>query len=186
VDAGGNLWAGTMAINHVPGSGSLYRISPGLEVKRTLDRIGLPKNAAWSRDNTRLYVSDGGDGVLYQYPFTLESGALGPGQPFVRADPDHGVPNGVCVDAEDHVWVTMHGGWAVHRYAPDGSLVDRVVLPVPMPTNVCFGGKDMRTLFVTTTYLRLPAGYSTIAPLSGTVFAIDAGVAGVPPVTFGR
>jgi sugar lactone lactonase YvrE len=66
----------------------------------------------------------------------------------------------------------MLGGWAVHRYSPAGELVEAIALPVPMPTNLCFGGDDLKTLFVTSTYLRLPPGYSTLAPLSGNVFAI--------------
>jgi sugar lactone lactonase YvrE len=186
VDAEGNLWAGSMAINHVPGQGSFYRVSPNLTVKRTLEKTGLPKNAAWSLDNTRLYLSDGGDGVLYEYPFSLETGKLGPGKPLVRGTPEVGVPNGICVDAEGFLWVAMHGGWAVHRYSPAGALAERVFLPVPMPTNVCFGGPKLRTLFITSTYLRLPPGYSTIAPLSGTLMAIETTVAGQPPRLFGR
>lgn len=186
VDADGNLWAGSMAINHVPGQGSFYRISSNLSVRRTLEKVGLPKNAAWSLDNTRLYISDGGDGILYEYPFSLETGQLGPGKALVRGTPEIGVPNGLCVDAEGYLWVAMHGGWSVHRYTPAGDLAERVILPVPMPTNVCFGGPDLRTLFITSTYLRLPPGYSTIAPLSGTLMALETGVPGQPPRLFGR
>ena len=82
--------------------------------------------------------------------------------------------------------VAMHGGWAVHRYAPDGTLAERIYLPVPMPTNVCFGGPGLRMLFITSTYLRLPPGYSTIAPLSGTLMAMQTSVPGQAPRLFGE
>jgi sugar lactone lactonase YvrE len=71
-------------------------------------------------------------------------------------------------------------------HAPDGQLVERIWLPVPMPTNVCFGGPDLRTLFVTSTYLRLPPGYSTIAPRSGNLMTLDLDVAGQAPRRFGE
>ncbi|GLQ55859.1 IclR family transcriptional regulator [Devosia nitrariae] len=184
VDALGNLWAGTMAINHEPGQGSFYRITPDLRIRRTFERTGLPKNAAWSLDRRTLYLSDGGDGVLRRYPVALASGEIGQGSPFVNGAAEMGVPNGICVDSQGHIWVAMLGGWAIHRYTPKGELVERIVLPVPMPTNLCFGGRDLRTLFVTSTYLRLPPGYSTLAPLSGTVLEIEVDVPGMPPNLF--
>ncbi|MBN9305543.1 MULTISPECIES: hypothetical protein [unclassified Devosia] len=54
-----------------------------------------------------------------------------------------------------------------------------------MPTNVCFGGPDWRTMYVTSAYLRLPPGLSTLAPLSGAVFAVRSAVPGLPARVFG-
>lgn len=184
VDGNGNLWAGSMAINHLPGRGSFYRIAPDLSVTRVIERTGLPKNAAWSLDGRRLYLSDGEHGVLNVHDVS-PAGEVGPGRVFAAGTAATGVPNGICVDADGHVWVAMNGGWALHRYAPDGTLADRVVLPVPMPTNVCFGGPDWRTMYVTSTYLRLPPGLSTLAPLSGAVFAVRSAVPGLPARVFG-
>ncbi|HTN64049.1 MAG TPA: SMP-30/gluconolactonase/LRE family protein [Devosia sp.] len=185
VDALGNLWAGTMAINHVPGQGSFYQITPDLHINRTLEHIGLPKNAAWSLDGQFLYLSDGGDGILHRYPVTLESASIGPGRALVTGSPETGVPNGICVDSEGCIWVAMLGGWAIDRYSPAGELVERITLPVPMPTNLCFGGADLKTLFVTSTYLRLPPGYSTLAPLSGSILEVRVDVPGLPANLFG-
>jgi sugar lactone lactonase YvrE/DNA-binding IclR family transcriptional regulator len=186
VDAAGNIWAGTMAIDHRPSRGALYRITPELQVRRYLDGISLPKNPAWSSDNRRMYLGDGATGVVQVFDFDLETGTLGEGRVFAAGGSDRGTPNGIAIDAEDHLWVAMLGGWAIHRYSPDGRLVERISLPLPMPTNICFGGPDLRTLFVTSTYLRLPPGYSTIAPLSGRLMALDVNVAGQPPRRFGE
>lgn len=186
VDLHGNLWAGTMAINHVVGQGSFYRVTPDLRITRVIESIGLPKNAAWSPDGKTLYLSDGGDGTLYRYGLDDAAGRPGKREPFVKGSQDIGVPNGICVDSEGFVWVAMLGGWAIHRYSPQGELADRIVLPVPMPTNLCFGGPDFSTLFVTSTYLRLPPGFSTKAPLSGTLLEIPVSVPGRAPRAFGE
>jgi sugar lactone lactonase YvrE len=185
VDADGNLWAGTMAINHEPGRGSLYRITPELSIRQALPRTGLPKNVAWSLDNRTLYYSDGADGVIYAFDFSLADGRLGNRRILANGGPDTGVPNGIAVDSEGCVWAAMLGGWAVCRYSPEGRPVEVIRLPIPMPTNLCFGGEDLRTLYVTSTYLRLPPGYSTIAPLSGKLVAINADAAGLAPRRFG-
>ena len=79
----------------------------------------------------------------------------------------------------------MIGSWSIRRYLPDGTLDRVVILPVPMPMNLTFGGPDLRTLYVTSTYLRLPPGVSTRAPQSGKLVSVDAGVAGMPPHVFG-
>jgi sugar lactone lactonase YvrE len=185
VDAGGNLWAGTMAINHEPGRGALYRITPELSIRQALPRTGLPKNVAWSLDNRTLYYSDGAEGVIYAFDFSLTDGRLSDRRVFVSGGTETGVPNGITVDSEGFVWAAMLGGWAVHRYSAEGRMVEVIRLPIPMPTNLCFGGDDLRTLYVTSTYLRLPPGYSTIAPLSGKLIGIRAGASGARPRRFG-
>jgi sugar lactone lactonase YvrE len=58
-------------------------------------------------------------------------------------------------------------------------------LPVPRPTSLAFGGPALTTLFVTSARARLDSESLTAAPASGALFAIDAGVAGVPVAVFG-
>src|SRR3546814_8629854 len=56
----------------------------------------------------------------------------------------------LVVDAEGHVWTGLYNGWHLARFSPDGALVLTVRLPTQNLTKPCFGGPDMRTLFVTT------------------------------------
>ncbi|MEO1106201.1 MAG: SMP-30/gluconolactonase/LRE family protein, partial [Pseudomonadota bacterium] len=165
LDPFGNLWIGTMPVDGVSGTGSLYRIGPDLSVAVVLDEIGMPKNPIATLDGSRLYVSDGRTGVLYAHD--IADGALGPGGPIVAGSADTGTPNGIALDEEGCLWVAMLGGWRVNRYDPDGALMRSIALPVPMPTALAFGGPQMETLYVTSTYLRMPPGYSTLAPQAG-------------------
>jgi sugar lactone lactonase YvrE/DNA-binding IclR family transcriptional regulator len=183
LDGAGNLWIGTMPVDSTTGTGSFYRIGPDLSVAVMIDRIALPKNCAWSPDGQRMYLSEGASGRLNVYDLQPD-GTLGKPRVFVQGTPETGNPNGIAMDEQGCVWVTMFGGWAVDRYAPDGTLMDRVTLPVPMPVALAFGGRGRDRLLVTSTYLRLPAGYSGIAPQSGNLIEIDAGVRGFPVPTF--
>jgi sugar lactone lactonase YvrE/DNA-binding IclR family transcriptional regulator len=181
VDPQGRIWAGTMALNHSIGGGGIYSIDGSLLVRRHPVPVGMPKNPAFSIKGDRMYLADASVPCVRSYQVDPASGTLGEGRVFIQADGANGRPNGLCVDAEDHLWVTWLGGWAVRRYDPQGELVDHINLPVPMPTNCVFGGPDFATLFVTTTYIRMPPGMTAEAPAAGQLIAINAGVKGNPP-----
>jgi gluconolactonase len=57
-------------------------------------------------------------------------------------------PDGMCVDDEGRLYVAHYGGGAVFVYEPDGTQSELLETPGRLPTNVCFGGSDHRTLFV--------------------------------------
>ena len=57
-------------------------------------------------------------------------------------------------------------------------------MPVPQVTSVAFGGVGLDRMFVTTARLGLTEGQLNEAPLSGGLFMIDAGVAGLPEVAY--
>ena len=69
--------------------------------------------------------------------------------PLVRIDQPGIAPDGLTVDEEGGIWVALWNGGAVNRYAPDGSLLATVQLPVERPTSCAFGGPGRDTLFVT-------------------------------------
>jgi gluconolactonase len=59
---------------------------------------------------------------------------------------DNGVPDGIRCDEQGNVWSSAGDG--VHVFAPDGTLLGKI--PVPeTPANLCFGGADGQTLFIT-------------------------------------
>jgi len=185
-DATGSIWASTMAMDHSPGAGRFSRIDGGLNVTLLRDGPDLPKNGAFSPDGRTFHHAEGGAGVLLATQWDTRKGRLSQGRVFLRGSPDIGLPNGIACDCEGGLWVTMLGGWTIRRDLPDGTL-DRIVpLPLPMLTGVCFGGAERRTLFTTSTYLRLPPGYQAHAPLSGNVLSIPVGVPGPAVVPFGE
>lgn len=114
----------------------------------------------------------------------MRGGALGPRRVLARIPEREGRPDGLCVDAEGHVWCAIWDGWRVDRFRPDGALDRSLHLPAPRPTSVCFGGSDLRTLFVTSARTRLPASALAEAPLSGGLFACEPGMPGLPLTPF--
>ena len=57
-DPAGRFWAGTMALDHRAGAGSLYRLDPDLSVHRMVDGVGISNGLDWSLDGRTMYYVD--------------------------------------------------------------------------------------------------------------------------------
>ena len=95
-----------------------------------------------------------------------------------------GSPDGLSVDAEGCLWVAMHGGGRLRRYAPGGELLADILLPVSRPTSCCFGGPGLRDLYVTTRRQGLSERELREQPLAGALLRLDPGVTGMPTFAF--
>jgi len=74
----------------------------------------------------------------------------------------------------------MFEGARLLRFAADGALTREVPLPVRCPTMPCFGGNDLKTLFITTAREKRPADELAREPLSGCVLQLRVAVPGLP------
>jgi sugar lactone lactonase YvrE len=178
-DPAGRFWAGTMAYAETPGAGTLYRLDPDGTTTAMVSGTTISNGLGWSADATTLWFADSGRGSVDSFRFDAEAGTLSSRRTVIVVDPEEGVPDGLTVDAEDHIWVALFGGGEVRRYTPDGELVARVPLPVSCPTSCCFGGAELSTLFISTAQ-RMVAGETGISePDAGRLFRADTGIRGV-------
>jgi len=97
---------------------------------------------------------------------------------FLQLGEADGHPDGVVLDSEDCLWVPLWDGWSVWRYAPDGTLLFSIAMPVARVTKIAFGGADLRTAFVTTASVGLDGDALAAQPHAGHLFAFAAPVAG--------
>ncbi|MGQ7847655.1 SMP-30/gluconolactonase/LRE family protein [Granulosicoccus sp. 3-233] len=186
-DSHGRLWASSLSMKGEKGQASLWRIDPDHTITRMLDDIDIGNGLGWNDDESTFYFTDSGKATIYRFDFNADTGTLGERQVFVAPDASRdGVPDGLAVDDEGHVWSAQWDGACVIRYAPDGS-IDRIVrVPVHRPTSCAFGGKNGSTLFVTSARVGLSDDQLAEAPLSGSVFAIESGTTGKTGNLFGR
>ncbi|MFC0505641.1 SMP-30/gluconolactonase/LRE family protein [Micromonospora costi] len=182
-DPHGRFWAGSMTYAGVPGGGSLYRMDPGGAPVPVVTGLTIANGPAFDGAGTTMYLADTPRGHVDRFSVDAATGALGAREPFLRLDPGEGAPDGMTVDADDHLWVALWGGSAVRRYRPDGTLDREVRVPAAQPTSVCFGGPGLRRLFVTTARY----GLADPGPFDGALLAVDLPIAGRPaaPATAG-
>ena len=93
---------------------------------------------------------------------------------------DVGVPDGLTVDAAGRVYVAVWRGARLNVYAPDGTLDEVIAMPVPHATSCCFGGTDLRTLYISTSRHGLSEAEMARHPDSGLLFALPVDVPGLP------
>ncbi len=185
VNQAGGFWIGTMGLKD-PGkvaAGSLYQVRGG-EVSRLLSDVFIPNGTCFSPDGRTAYFADTKVGTIRKIAIDPETGLpVGDWEPF--ADSSHpGGPDGAVVDAEGFVWSARWDGSSVMRFAPDGR-VDRVVkVPVSRPTCPSFGGKDLKTMYITSAREGMTAEQLAAEPASGGVFAIEVDVPGLPENLF--
>ncbi|WP_298933956.1 SMP-30/gluconolactonase/LRE family protein [uncultured Ramlibacter sp.] len=185
-DSRGRFWVGTMDNQLHRGNGGVYRVDPDGSAHRQFGDVIVANTIAMSPGEDTLYFSDTRRYTTWRFGLDMEAGKLGERQVFVDHTAVRDRPDGACVDAQGYVWNAIFAGKRVVRYAPDGR-IDRVIaLPVSNPTCVCFGGPDLRTLYITTARRFLTRQQLRDEPWSGSLLAIDVDVQGLPERRFGR
>ncbi len=185
-DRQGRFWAGTMNEKDMTlPTGNLYRLGPDQSVKLIQPHIACVNGTDWSPDNRTMYTTETGSYVIWQYDFDPAAGTIANRRPFVQLDPAANIfPDGLTVDAEGFIWSNHVGNGKIVRYDPAGNIERQVQLPVPRAVSCAFGGPDLRTLFVSTARETMTPEQLAKAPRSGSVFAVDAGVQGLPAAEY--
>ncbi len=114
-----------------------------------------PNGIGLSPDGSTLYVAETSSGRLWSYPVTAP-GVLGraswpspTGGDLVAGLPGFQRYDSLAVEACGNIAIACLRIGGIVVIAPDGALVERIDLPDPYTTNLCFGGPDLRTAFIT-------------------------------------
>jgi sugar lactone lactonase YvrE len=183
-DAAGRLWVGTMPFDERSPIAGLYRVDADLTVTTMLTGTTISNGLGWSPSGTRFYFIDSPTCAIDVFDFDGRSGTLENRRALATVEVEGAVPDGLNVDAEGCVWVALHGGWGLRRYSPEGELLAEVRLPIARITSCCFGGPELRDLYVTTRRDGLSKAEHTAQPLAGALLRLDVGVAGLPTHAF--
>jgi len=183
-DPAGRFWAGTMALDERAGAGALYRLDPGGCVQTMLRHVSISNGLDWTGDGRLMYFIDSPTQTIDTFDFDLAAGTISNRQTLLRIGPAHGMPDGLTLDADGYLWVSLWGGGGVRRYAPDGRLDSIVRLPTMYPTSCAFGGPDLRDLYITTATIRLSASERAAQPQAGGLFRFRPPVGGRPAHRF--
>ncbi|MBY4275479.1 SMP-30/gluconolactonase/LRE family protein [Rhodococcus fascians] len=174
-DPHGRFWAGAMPYGDHPGTGFLVRVDVDGSAHRVLDGLTIPNGPAFSADGSVMYLAESAAGRIARYD-VAENGSLF--RPTVFAEIADANPDGMTVDADGYLWSALWGGHRLHRYAPDGELVEVVPVPAGQPTSIAF---DSGRIVVTTA----TTGLDAPGPWDGATMIASTTVAGVPTAVFG-
>ena len=173
VDPHGRIYAGTVywGANGREKFGRIYLIdSTGAKVVE--DGIELANGMGFSRDGRTFYFADSALRRIYSYQVDPRSGHLSQRKIFAQLGREDGLPDGLTVDAEDHVWCAFWYGGKVMRFDPAGKMERVIETPEIQTSSLAFGGAEMDELFITTAAEAWPsdlspANYRADAPNQG-------------------
>jgi sugar lactone lactonase YvrE len=179
-DPDGRFYCGSMATDESPQAGTFYRLDPDGSVLSVLDKVTISNGFGFSPDGASAYYVDTVDQGIDIFDYSADTGPVNRRR-WVDIPAGAGGPDGLAVDAEGGVWVALFGGSAVHRYSASGALDAVIALPVSQVTACTFGGAGLDTLYVTTSQIRAD---TRAQPSSGSLFAVQPGVRGLPAQAF--
>ena len=128
------------------GTGQLWRIDREGKVKKVADGLGTTNGIELSPDGRTLYVNESVQRNVWAFKVT-ESGDL-TDKRLVKQFPDHGF-DGMRCDVDGNLYITRYGKGSVVKLSPAGDVMREVEVLGKSPSNLCFGGPDGRTVYVT-------------------------------------
>lgn len=178
-DGWGRFWAGIMPYASVRGKGGLVRVDPDGSTRRVGPTLSIPNGPAFSPNGRTMYLADTPTGTILA--FSLRGDDSDPGEARIFATVTDGGPDGMTVDADGALWVAIWGGSQLHRYAPDGELIERIPFPASQPTSIAISTRPPYRVLVTSATAELDAPGAD----DGRTFVADCAVAGLPAASLG-
>ena len=190
-DPQGRFWAGTLYEPKDQALGVLYMLD-GQGLHPMMDGVTTANGLAWSPDGRTAYWADTAAHCVRAFDADPATGQLSGERLFQQmtpkpagwvwgsATPYGGRPDGAAVDVEGGYWSAQYEGQRLLRLSPRGEVLAEVPVPAMCPTMVCFGGPDLKTLFVTTARHGRSAQELAQYPDAGCVWAMRVEVPGLP------
>ena len=193
-DPAGNFWSGSMFEPRDQAVAVLYALQADGRLETKAGNATVANGLAWSPDGRTLYWSDTGAHCIRAWDYDAATQSLSHERLFAQfplkpknwaygtasAQTYWGRPDGAAVDADGFYYSAMYEGHHLAKFAPDGRCVAFMKTPVQCPTMPCFGGEDLRTLFITTSSHGRSAQDLQALPDSGCVFAMRVETPGLP------
>lgn len=166
----GSIWFATMDEKEARPLGGLFRLAGARVERMDQSPFIIGNGPAFSRDGRTIHISDTLAGKIRRY--RVDAHEIAAAEPFISFSDDDGLPDGMTVDAQDHLWVAHWGGGKVSRWHRDGRRVAEYPVGTAHVTSCAFGGPALDTLYITTA-----SGSGT--EFAGGLYRLRTGVRGI-------
>ena len=132
--------------NWKDGTGQLWRIDRDGTTTRLAHDMGTTNGIEVAPDNQTLYVNESKQRNIWA--FNIDSDKSISNKRLLKKFDDHGF-DGMRCDVAGNLYVTRYGKGTVVKLSPSGEILREIQLPGKRPSNICFGGPDGCTAYVT-------------------------------------
>jgi gluconolactonase len=135
-------------------TGVFYARADGSSIREVIFPLDAPNGIGLSPAGDRLYVAETHTGRVWSFaveaPGRLRGDPASPmGRTLLAGLPGFQLLDSLAIDSAGYVCVATLVNGGITAISPDGSAIEHVPMPDPLTTNLCFGGPDLRTAFVT-------------------------------------
>lgn len=187
-DTAGRFWAGSIPYRYADDGpiASLYRMNADLSVHPIRHEVGCSNGIVWTSDRRTMYYIDSFLKRVDVYDYDHATGDVANPRVAFEVAPEYGTPDGMTIDADDRLWIAMYGGSGVVCFDPaTGQEVSRVHCPgSPRTTSCAFGGRDLKTLYITSATEGMSDDEKAKLPNAGALFAAEVDAVGAESFTF--
>jgi sugar lactone lactonase YvrE len=128
-------------------TGQVWRIDTAGKITLAAPEMGTANGIEVSPDGKTLYVNESVQRNIWAFAIAADGSLTD--KRLVKKFEDHGF-DGMRSDADGNLYVTRHGKGTVVKLSPaDGKVLQEIDVLGAMPTNICFGGPDGKTAYVT-------------------------------------
>jgi D-xylonolactonase len=139
-------------------TGGLFRIDCDGSVRCLFKGTGCANGMDFSPDLRFFYWTCSTTRVIFRFDYDPDSGEISGRTPFITLSETEGIPDGLTIDADGHLWSALWDGHAVAHFNDQGRLVEKIPMPVGRISSVAFGGAALDELYITSA--RRPEGNS--------------------------
>jgi gluconolactonase len=135
--------------------GVYWARADGSEIREVIYPVDSPNGVGLSPGGSTLYVAETHTGRVFSWALAAPGllrdprPAYGHGGHLVHGAGGNSHFDSLAIDEDGYVCVATLGNGGITVISPDGDSVQHAALPDPLPTNICFGGADRRTAYVT-------------------------------------
>jgi sugar lactone lactonase YvrE len=156
-DPSGRFIVGTQVNPNNSEKGCLFSISDTDTYQVLSQGLGCSNGLAWSNDGKTMYHIDtlvDKPSKIYAYDYDVKTGKATNRREIIDYTPLAGkgiLADGMTIDSDGNLWIAEWGGYGVGCWNPETrEKIAHVSVPAEKVSSCAFGGKDNRTLYITT------------------------------------
>jgi D-xylono/L-arabinono-1,4-lactonase len=152
-------------------------LDPSGTLTLLLEGVGCPNGLGFTLDRKGMYFTDSFARTIYLFDYDQAHGALSNRRIFAQTTESDGLPDGMTVDSEDHVWTALWDGSSLVRYTAEGKEAQRISIPAKKASSLTFGGEELTDIYVTSAGGQNKRDEGEAA---GALFRLSPGIRGTP------
>ena len=167
----GCVFAGT--IGRTDTSGGLFRVECDGSCTLLFRGTGCSNGMGFSPDQRTFYWTCSTRRTIYVFDYDPPTGRLSGERAFYTAPASEGIPDGMAVDRNGHVWSARWDGFSIVHHAADGTVIETIPFPVAKVSSLCFSGPALDQMLITTA-----GGTADSTGADGSIYQCSPGVQG--------